>query len=64
MNLSKNEFIALHFLLICACVVKSESNSEHRTVETDNGKIRGILQTTLLKNVEYYSFKGIPYVEI
>lgn len=55
---------AIFALIILACVVKSgESFALHKIVETNNGKIRGILKTTLIKNIDYYSFKGIPYAK-
>lgn len=60
-------FFALNLLVILACDVNSLVNSEpiakHRTVETKNGKIRGIRKKTLFKKVDYYSFKGIPYAK-
>lgn len=35
--------------------------ARNRTVETRVGKIRGMLKTTMLGNIKYYSFLGIPY---
>lgn len=37
--------------------------NEHKIVTTKNGDIRGVRKSTLLENVDYYSFKGIPYAE-
>lgn len=33
------------------------------TVETKNGFVRGIQMKSLLKNVNYFAFRGIPYAE-
>lgn len=55
---------AICALFMLVCVVNcSESFAVHKIVETNNGKVRGILKTTLIKNVDYYSFKGIPYAK-
>lgn len=61
-----NIFKKLNFILVTlifvACV-KCEPNLEYKVVETRNGKVVGIRNTTLLKGVDYYSFKGIPYAK-
>lgn len=46
-------------------MVKSEpdENLEHKLIETQNGKVRGVRKTSLFKNIDYYSFKGIPYAK-
>lgn len=44
-------------------VAKGDSNVESKVIETNVGKIRGLRQTTLIKEVDFYSFKGIPYAE-
>lgn len=36
---------------------------KHIIVETRNGPVRGVLKNTILKDVPYYSFKGIPYAK-
>lgn len=36
---------------------------EYRIIETSNGQIRGVRHETLLKNIEFFSFKGIPYAK-
>lgn len=36
---------------------------QFKIVETNSGAVRGSLNTTIWKNVHYYSFKGIPYAE-
>lgn len=43
--------------------VNVESFDKHKVVETTNGKIRGILNTTLLNDIPFYAFKGIPYAK-
>lgn len=47
------------FIVVCATSIVAID--EYRTVETFSGRIRGVKKSSLLKNVEYYSFKGIPY---
>lgn len=32
-------------------------------VETTNGRVRGVRTTTLLRDLPFYSFKGIPYAK-
>lgn len=34
-----------------------------KVVNTNDGDVRGLRKTTIRKNVDYYSFKGIPYAE-
>lgn len=36
---------------------------EYRTVETKYGQVRGVRKITMLKNVDFYSFRGIPYAK-
>lgn len=36
---------------------------QYKTVDTDNGKVRGIKSTSLLKGDPYYAFKGVPYAK-
>lgn len=36
---------------------------EYKVVETSNGAVRGVKNKIWWKNVDYYSFKGIPYAE-
>lgn len=67
-----NDFqrIAVAVFVIFACAVNcnpsnkpSESAAEYKVVETENGKVRGMRKTTLIKGVDYYSFKGVPYAK-
>lgn len=39
----------------------SESNTMHKIVDSKNGKIRGIRQTTLFEKLDFYAFKGMNY---
>lgn len=53
-------------LLLFASIIHdviSSSHDEYRIIETNDGHIRGKSGTTLLDNVSYYSFKGIPYAK-
>lgn len=44
----------------CEC---NSENERYKLVETHDGCVRGIRNTTLYENVGYYSFLGIPYAE-
>lgn len=44
-------------------VVNAELFNKYKIVETTNGKIRGILNITLLNRIPFYAFKGIPYAK-
>lgn len=39
------------------------SADDYKIVETHNGQVRGVRSVTLLKNIPFYSFKGIPYAK-
>jgi len=57
---------ALAVLAIWSGAVESQQsneNLEHVVVETKSGKVRGLRKSTLLKNFDYFSFKGIPYAK-
>lgn len=56
-------FIIILFIFI-VCLIKSSSNVEYKIIETNNGKVRGIRDTSFFKRFEFYSFKGIPYAKI
>lgn len=62
MALSTFKFLALS-LAFMSSTAKSELNDEFKVIETNNGKVRGVRQKTLLQNVEFYWFKGIPYAK-
>lgn len=52
-------------LSFCANLHESCANDDDngvRTVETKSGKIRGILRTTILNEIPYYSFKGLNFI--
>lgn len=51
----------LMLLLILLHLVNSELDNQYKVVETLNGAIRGIRNTTFFNGVPFYSFKGIPY---
>lgn len=50
-------FILISFAL---CV---SGNEETKTIQTNDGPVRGLHTTTLFNNVHYYAFKGIPYAK-
>lgn len=42
-------------------ITEGQPDSSHRIVETKNGLIRGVRLKTLLKNLDYFAFRGVPY---
>ncbi|XP_055301656.1 esterase B1-like [Sitodiplosis mosellana] len=57
-------FIVVTFIfIVIVCFVKSSAGAEYKIVETKDGKVRGVRDTTLIKKVDFDSFKGIPYAE-
>lgn len=55
-------FIQAYLLCIwLICDVKADI--EYKVVDTNNGQVRGASGITLLKNITFYSFKGIPYAK-
>lgn len=56
---------SVRFFLACGVLIIAVNGTEYeefKTVNARNGPIRGILKTTI-RNVPYYSFKGIPYAK-
>lgn len=51
------------FIVAFSCFVSDGTADQYKIVDTDNGRIRGIKSTTLLKGDEFYAFKGIPYAK-
>lgn len=51
-------FVFGSFLIFTATNAVPE---EFRTVETKYGQVRGVRKSSMLKNVDFYSFRGIPY---
>lgn len=58
-------FASFAAILVFAVIMKNRSNDSNDTkiIETKSGKIRGVRETTLIKNMDFYSFKGIPYAK-
>ncbi|XP_031637231.1 esterase B1-like [Contarinia nasturtii] len=56
-------FIASLIFIIILNVIDQAKSNEYRIVETITGAIRGRRNVTLLKEVPFYSFKGIPYAQ-
>lgn len=50
-------------VVVFSLAISNIAADEYKIVETTSGGVRGVRKTTLLKNVEYYSFKGIPYAK-
>ncbi|XP_055308597.1 esterase B1-like [Sitodiplosis mosellana] len=51
------------FCIVLICVVNEIVADQYKIVETLDGKVRGIQKLTLLNNVTFHSFKGIPYAK-
>lgn len=51
------------FFIASVLVVNGELSDQYKTVETTNGRIRGIKNVTFLKSAPYYAYKGIPYAK-
>lgn len=51
------------FSLFLIVSVASVTPDEFQVVQTKSGSVRGIRQTTFLKKVDFYSFRGIPYAK-
>lgn len=50
--------------IVLVCILSQvKAYEEYKVIGTSNGEVRGRRNTTLLKNVPYYSFKGIPYAK-
>ncbi|XP_013137128.1 PREDICTED: carboxylesterase 5A-like [Papilio polytes] len=51
------------FLLLCLItyIQKSNTNENNVNIKIQQGELAGKIERTLFKNVEYYSFRGIPY---
>lgn len=59
-----SSFHSLLFLLFVAIhSINGHLNDQFRVVETTNGRVQGFRRTTLLRNIPFYSFKGIPYAK-
>lgn len=59
-------FFSFAALIIFASDVTSESDDdeeEYKVIETKNGKVQGILETTLFKEVGFFAFRGIPFAK-
>lgn len=56
-------FWLLSYLLCALMTATVAVTNEFRTVNTKLGQIRGIRKTSLLKQTDFYSFKGIPYAK-
>ncbi|XP_031636635.1 esterase B1-like isoform X2 [Contarinia nasturtii] len=55
--------IMLAVIVFVVCLINSGESVEYKIVKTKNGAVRGISDTTMMKNVSFYSFKGIPYAK-
>lgn len=63
-NIFEMGMIVLFYFVVftfmhCECGI----SNEYKSVETYDGIVRGQLKQTLIRNVSYYAFLGIPYAE-
>lgn len=57
------KFIILVNFVLFSVGIKAESDSSYPTVNTEDGLVRGLRLNSLLENVDYFAFRGIPYGE-
>lgn len=66
-SLQMSKIIFLNFVLICLNFAFSSSikceNQHFKIISTESGIFKGLRQTTLYENEEYFSFRGIPYAK-
>lgn len=60
-SICKFLFIIQTTLVLLAGIV--HAFDKYKVIETDNGLVRGVRNTTLLNGVLFYSFRGIPYAK-
>lgn len=53
----------LVIVVLIYVITAISADDEYKVIETISGRIRGIRKTTLLKNIPFYSFKGISYAK-
>lgn len=61
--ISKFTFFVIFMLVNLVCIAQAKSNAKEKIVATKNGKVRGYRHTTMIKKVDYFGFKGIPYAK-
>lgn len=50
-------------LWIIFVVIVNSKNDEFYQIQTKNGLIRGLHETSQRKHVDFYAFRGIPYAK-
>lgn len=55
------KFLFIQTVLILAGTV--HAHYKYKVIETDDGPIRGVRNTTLLNGEIFYSYRGIPYAK-
>lgn len=62
-SMNKLNFL-LNFFQICVLFhFTSAKYDYYKIASTEYGDVQGVLKSTFLNNIDYYSFKGIPYAE-
>lgn len=57
-------YTSLFWILIFILIdITGALHDDYRTIETNNGFVRGKRGTALFNHISYYSFKGIPYAK-
>lgn len=59
LKLFKTSFIYLQIVLL----LEENANRVYKTIETDNGAVRGLTNETMLHRKPYLSFRGIPFAK-
>lgn len=57
------QIISITLLLCVTSGILNVYCEEYKIINTNNGLVRGRRSVTVLKNISYYSFKGIPYAK-
>lgn len=62
-NLVKISVLCLLVFAFQICASAADKIHARKTVETHDGMVRGRLNHTLFRKIDFYSFLGIPYAE-
>ncbi|XP_055310975.1 juvenile hormone esterase-like [Sitodiplosis mosellana] len=55
--------VYLFFIALISVFTTHVAAEQYKIVETLDGQVRGVQKLTLLKEIPFYSFKGIPYAK-
>lgn len=63
MNAHHTNMFTVQIVLFVFAFACGGSADQYKIFDTDDGKVRGIKSSTLIKGDPYYAFKGIPYAK-